>query len=450
VSFRIRDTENPHNETVRMVPPPMTMPETNPIAEIARFVPVEEAFELAAKGYAFPEPPAFNAHIHLPPNFSAFETIGQAVDLAQSEGVRVLCASNYYDHSIYGTFAERCRAAGIYPLFGLEIICLIDDLVRRGVRVNDPGNPGKYYFCGKGIVHFDAPSPRASVLSSRIRTADTDRMRAMAVAVGCVFAQAGVPVSLNDTEIIERICRRHGSPRETVTIQERHIAQAYQEVFFEKVSVGERTQALECIFGAAPKSGPKDAVALQGEIRSRLMKAGKPAFVEEAFVNFEEATELILEMGGIPCYPTLADGADPMCEYETPIEDLIVDLQRHNVHLAEFIPIRNQPETLVRYATAMRQAGIAVTAGTEHNTLDLIPIFPTCLKGVPMPEEVRAIFWEGACVIVAHQYLVANGRTGFVDRAGCPNPDYPDADARIRAFAALGAALVRRTVEIPA
>ena len=46
------------------------------------------------------------------------------------------------------------------------------------------------------------------------------------------------------------------------------------------------------------------------------MKAGKPAFVEETFVSFEEAHRLILELGGIPSYPTLADGASPICPFE--------------------------------------------------------------------------------------------------------------------------------------
>ena len=33
------------------------------------------------------------------------------------------------------------------------------------------------------------------------------------------------------------------------------------------------------------------------------MKAGKPAFVTETFLRFDEARELILALGGIPCYP---------------------------------------------------------------------------------------------------------------------------------------------------
>ena len=53
--------------------------------------------------------------------------------------------------------------------------------------------------------------------------------------------------------------------------------------------------------------------------------------------------------------------------------------------MAEFIPVRNTPEVLEKYVTAMRAAGLAVVGGTEHNSLDLIPLEPTCVKGAPVP-----------------------------------------------------------------
>jgi hypothetical protein len=110
--------------------------------------------------------------------------------------------------------------------------------------------------------------------------------------------------------------------------------------------------------------------------------------------------------------------------------------------MAELIPVRNTPEVLLRYVKAMRAAGIAVVGGTEHNTLDLIPLEPTCVKGIPIPEEVKAIFWEGACVIAAHQHLVGMGEEGFVDASGRPNAKYANADQRIKAFAAMGEKVV--------
>jgi hypothetical protein len=110
--------------------------------------------------------------------------------------------------------------------------------------------------------------------------------------------------------------------------------------------------------------------------------------------------------------------------------------------MAELIPGRNAPAVVDAYMTAFRRAGIAVTAGTEHNTLDRIPFDPACKGGVPLSPEARAIAWEGTCVVVAHSHLRRQGLPGFVDRAGVPAPGFPDADARIRWFADLGARVV--------
>jgi len=94
------------------------------------------------------------------------------------------------------------------------------------------------------------------------------------------------------------------------------------------------------------------------------------------------------------------------------------------------------------YVAAFRSAGIIVTAGTEHNTPDLLPLQPRCVDGSLPSEAAREIFWEGTCVIAAHQHLRSQGRPGYVDRNGVPNADFPDAEARIRWFAALGADLI--------
>ena len=136
--------------------------------------------DLAARVTAGHPPTAkqkVNSHIHLPPNFSAFQTVTQALELSAAQGIGVLGVSNYYDYEVYGDFANGARQAGIFPLFGLEIICLVDDLVKRGVKINDPGNPGKMYVCGKGITHFAPFNPEAERLIGIIRRNDSTRTR---------------------------------------------------------------------------------------------------------------------------------------------------------------------------------------------------------------------------------------------------------------------------------
>jgi hypothetical protein len=385
-----------------------------------------------------------NSHIHLPPNFSAFQTVRQAIDLSAQQGVRVLGVSNYYHYDVYGDFVDDARKAGIFPLFGLEIICLIDDLIKAGVKINDPGNPGKMYICGKGITRFAPFNTEAERLLGIIRHSDSTRMREVIRKLSEVLAQRGLPISLTEADVIDMVANRHGCSRERIYLQERHVCQAFQEAIFARVPAGQRVEKLTAGFGLStpPKFGPEEAVKIQNEIRAQLMKAGKPAYVAETFVNFEQAYKLILELGGIPAYPTLADGTSPVCAFEDPIEKLISSIQERGFAAAEFIPIRNTPEVLSKYVKAMRDAGLVITAGTEHNTLDLLPIEPECVKSLPVPDDVKEIFWEGACVVAAHQFLTLHGECGFVDPQGRPNPNYKDADSRIAAFKALGETVI--------
>lgn len=387
-----------------------------------------------------------NSHIHLPPNFSAFESVAQAVGLAAAQGIGALGASNYYDYEVYEDFAEATRAHHIHPLYGLEIIVLIPDLVQNKVLINDPGNPGKMYICGKGISAYKNMTDEARRIVGTIRRNDTERMRLMIDKMAKIFEGGGLATGLDAEAVTQRVVRRHGCPRETVTLQERHAAQAFQEVLFERIPAGGRAAALEKIFGGATTVNIESGPAVQNEIRSRLMKAGKAAFAEETFIGFDEAYTLILELGGIPCYPTLADGTKPICGFEDPVEKLIGELQARNIHCAEFIPIRNKPEVLAHYVTAMRAAGLVVTGGTEHNTLDLIPIEPTCVGSGPVPEEIKEIFREGACVAAAHQYLTARGECGYVDAAGRLNPAFATQEERIATLRNFGAALIQRTL----
>jgi hypothetical protein len=352
--------------------------------------------------------------------------------------VQVLGCGNYYDYSVYRQFAQIAQAKGVFPLFGTEIIALEKDLQQQGVRVNDPGNPGKYYICGKGLSRFESLSERAGELLSIIRNNDAVRMHEMTIRMAEVFSSNGIETGLDDQAVIARVVKRHKCTPEMVTLQERHLAQAFQEVFFEKVPESQRLQKLMDIFGKIPQSSCCDSVGVQNEIRSELMKAGRSCFVQETFVSLVQAKELIAELGGIACYPVLADGSKQRCEYETPVEKLVESLKANDYRMAEFIPVRNSPRILTEYVTEIRQAGIAVVAGTEHNTLDLFPIHPVCLTGEPFPEAADAIVKEGICVLVADAYLKACGQAGFTDAVqGDPNN-------WIERFSRIGAAVLKR------
>ena len=157
---------------------------------------------------------------------------------------------------------------------------------------------------------------------------------------------------------------------------------------------------------------------------------------------------MILELGGIPCYPVLADGVKPISPFEGSLDAFVADIRSRNFFSAEFIPVRNEFDVLRRYVMTLRSSGLVVTAGTEHNTLDMIPMVPTCIDGIPVPDELEEIFWEGACVVAAHQFLTVHNECGYVDGEGNLNPEYRSCEERVGAFAALGAAVIQRYYEM--
>ena len=380
-----------------------------------------------------------NSHIHLPPNFSAFSTVAQAVTLAREAGLNLLGASNYYDFTVYREFEAEAERSGIFAAFGLEIIALLESLVQDGTRINDPANPGKMYLCGKGITRFNPMSAEAARLLDVIRDSDARRIASMTDLLTSLFEAAGGPVALDAEGVKLRAASWYGCPVETVWLQERHLARAFQEALFEVVPAGNRLAVLRSASNSAPQCSPDDAAGVQAEIRAKLMKSGRPAFLPDTFVSFDHAYQLILALGGIPCYPVLADGASPVCEYEASPELLIQNLRERNIHMAEFIPVRNSLQVLERYVPALREAGLVVTAGTEHNTPDLISLAPRALGGAELRDDIARIFSEGACVVAAHQVRAARLEPGFVTETGELNAAYGSQDERISAFARAGA-----------
>lgn len=383
-----------------------------------------------------------NTHVHIPPNFSAFETVEDAVRFAAVEGIRALGVSNFHDVHVYERFARSAKAVGIVPLFGIEFVSVLDGPMRDGMRINDPANPGRMYLCGKGVDPFMEPTATAIRLGSAVRAADRMRMRAMVPLLRACFNEAGLETSLTAENIAEEVAERAEVPPDWVVLQERHVAMAFQEALFLRIPPSSRPMILGRAYGSPPAASVEDPMAVQGEIRSRLMKAGRPAFVPESPVAFEDAYRLVLEMDGIPCYPALADGSDPVCPWEAPPEALAARLLERGILAAELIPERNQPSVVDEYVAAFEAAGIIVMAGTEHNTQQRIPLEPRCADGTPPSDMALAAFREGTCIVAAHQHQRAQGRAGYVDREGRLNPDFADAASRRRWFHDQGAALI--------
>jgi hypothetical protein len=384
------------------------------------------------------QPPVVNTHVHFPPNFSAFATVEDAVAAAAAEGAGAVGISNFFDQQVYARFAERAAAAGVVALYGLEFITLDEGLAAEGIRVNDPANPGRMYLCGKGISPFREKSATAARIAAEIREGNDQRAAGMVARLADWFAGCGLDTGLTADVIAADVAASADVPVEWVSLQERHVAQAFQRALA-RLPHDERAAVLERAYGGASRVDLEDAVALQGELRSRLIKVGTPGFVPEVPLSFADAYRYVLEMDGIPTYPTLADGVSPVCPFEDPAERLAAELLERRIYAAELIPIRNTSACVDAYVKAFTDAGIVVMAGTEHNTLDRIPIEVACVDG-PVSEYARQAFWEATCVVAAHQHEVARGRPGYVDATGARTGG--DAAERRAELVALGARLI--------
>ena len=223
--------------------------------------------------------PIVNTHVHLPPNFSAFETPEAAISAAHAENVRVVGASNFHDQRVYRRFADAARAAGILPLFGLEFITVVDDLLEAEARVNDPGNPGRMYLCGKGIEPFGEPTGVAAADRRARPGRERDPRREMVAPFRDHFAAAGLTTSLDNDADHRGHSRSRPRSGDWVVLQERHVADGVPGGALPAGGARAARRTAGTRLRRPPAAPVEDPAAVQGEIRSRLLKAGRPAFV---------------------------------------------------------------------------------------------------------------------------------------------------------------------------
>lgn len=358
--------------------------------------------------------PIANTHIHTPHSFSAFDSIEEAVTCAVHEKIAVLGISDFNTVDGFEAFGELCRRNRIHPLFNIEFIALSREDKEKGVRFNDPKNPGVMYFCGKALRSPASFGEQSRATLQGLWEGTQSQIRAVIDRLNGYVRARGFDLALDYDAVKARYAEN--------TVRERHVAKALYHAFAERWD-GERLfGAYRRLFDDEGFTGePGDPVGMQNEIRARLLKAGKPGFVEErddAFLTPERVAELVLDGGGIPCYPVLADDSVELNERERDPGRLAAYLQERDIHAVEFIPLRNTLDHLERYVKALHARGFCVTFGTEHNSPKRGSLVPAARTEAPLGDELMRIGYEGACILAAHQQLCAEGKGGYVDRNG--------------------------------
>jgi len=363
--------------------------------------------------------PKVNAHMHTPYSFSAFNNIPQALNMAVEEGVSVVGINDFYSTDGYEEWANECLKRNLFPLFNIEFISLNKEDQANSIRVNDPKNPGRTYLSGKGLAF--PQNLREPYLSQLL---DVKRESNLYVAKMCgkineILQSIGAGFELSYQEIELTLTRGN--------VRERHLARALREkVSREFPGADEQKAFYGKLFGEGKefKSPLNDCAAVENEIRGSLLKAGGAAFVPEnpkAFLEMEAVRQVILKAGGIPTYPFLADDATGnFTNFEEDLGKATEILKARGIYSAEFIPSRNSPEVLEKYAGYLYNAGFIVTFGSEHNTPAMEPITLYARNKTQLSERLMEINYKGASVIAAHQYLYATEGEGYVDEDGKP------------------------------
>lgn len=359
-----------------------------------------EAYDEASSGF----PKKVNNHIHTPYSFSAFDNVTQAVRKAVAEEVRVLGINDFYVMDGYGEFMEECIDHGLFPLFNIELIGISRSDQEAGIRVNDPGNPGRTYISGKGLAYPSILSEPKAKLLQRVSEESNKQVAEMIALLNAWLEKQGVDFQLSVDEIMKTLAEN--------LLRERHVAKMVR-LKLEEYSESEeeyKTLISKVYGGVASAKSRSDIAGIEDELRSKLLKAGAPAFVpedEKAFLPLDEIVEIIRDAGGIPTYPMLLDGAgSQMTEFEGNKQELLKVLQSRGFNSVELIPLRNDINTLKEYAGYFYDNGFMVSFGTEHNTTAMIPLEVSAKNQINLDDSLLQISFNGTACVAAHQYLV--------------------------------------------
>lgn len=365
-----------------------------------------------------------NCHVHTPYSFSAFESIDQVFRMAKDEDVVVVGINDFFVADGYDEFYRKALSLKIFPEFNIEFIGLLKEEQKKEIRVNDPNNPGRTYFCGKGLDYPFHISAENKKLLSKVIECSQQQIKEMIEKINAILLKINSPFLLDYEKIKKEFAKE--------LVRERHIAKAirvYINRFFTEYKDIQNFYS-KLFNGKSLKSDLQNFASIEEEIRTNLLKAGGLAFVpetEEAFLPIEKIIEIICDAGGVPCYPVLLDDKNGnFTEFEKDIRRLIERLKELKISCVELIPGRNSLEKLQFFVEEMVCNDFIVLAGSEHNTPVLMPMSLSARDG-ELNEYLLTEFYEGACIIAAHQYLRSRGGRGIIIKSGeidINNKDY--------------------------
>ena len=239
------------------------------------------------KGISVPAYREANGHIHTPYSFSAFVALDTAFNMAVKEKIAVLGINDFYVTDGYHAFHEGCLINKIFPLFNIEFIGLLKEEQKKGIRINDPNNPGRIYFSGKGL---DFPFQTGWWQKRQLKTVKKEsqlQIKAMIKKLNHLIGKERPDLKLSYAKIKKDYAHE--------LVRERHLAKALRDLAISVSDSEEKQMAfLENLYGGRKsKTAISNRAALENEIRSYLLKSGGSAFVPEDKNSFLELKKII-------------------------------------------------------------------------------------------------------------------------------------------------------------
>jgi len=348
-----------------------------------------------------------NTHIHTNESFSIFRSPCDAAWQGFNEGLEVLGINDHYTIDGHREFADACRILGLRATFSMEAIALDERYREQGIRCNDPGNPGRTYLSAKGVVHDLPQNSQGRRDLQMMREALAERNKGMIEKLNEILGRLEPKLRLTFDGVMVL------TPRGNAT--ERHVCQALAELIEQAIpSSSQRADYIRKLVGDFDEVELKTSASYQNMLRGRLIKAGRPAYVEEsprAFVSWERMIAMYRKYGAIPSYPVLGN---PVVELEEDLDRLFSEIERSGLYAIEVIPHRNEHDRLAAILEAAEKRHCPVFNGTEHNTKTPMPLLDKWSAG----DEFIGQFNRGADVLIGHQVLGRYAGMGYINASG--------------------------------
>ena len=351
-----------------------------------------------------------NLHIHTNESFSVFRSVTEAVWHAYRGGIEYFGINDHYTTAGYDEFGKACDIAAIKAGFGMEIKTMDEEAFRKGIRVNDPENPGRVYLIAKGITRSLKKEGKTYRTLHSMQAAIRERNTKIAANLKRYAGEKGYHIDFTYDDA--KALTPHGNA------SERHVIQAFcEKIDLLKDDTLERKEIYQDLVGSNFEEDLiEDVSELQSLVRSSLIRSGKPCFVPEdraAFSSVEEVIDIFREFGAVPTYSVMAE---PITPEEKDIEALLKKVKGRGLFAFDFLEFRTGEKRAKEVIDIATHYGFPVFIGTEHNMKKMLPMIGEIGKNPQFYDYLR----KSADFVIGHQLLSELCDFGYIDSEGMP------------------------------